>query len=87
MQVKQELVVDEVGSLGAAMTIIDSNVRPQPRGNDLALVLQRRIGLHHGYREVAGGMPLQVRGPHEPIPVAAAAAAPAAQSEEVPPHS
>lgn len=66
---EEKLVVNEAGRLGAAMTIINADIGPQPGGNHLPLILQRRIGLHDGDGEVPGRMRLQVHRPQQSIPI------------------
>lgn len=61
--------VDEAGGLGAAVSVVDTDVRDGGRSENLALVLvlEGVVGLDEGDREVARGVGLEVRVPEETI--------------------
>lgn len=72
----EEAVGDEAGGFGAAMAVVDADVRGGRRGEHLSLVLERGVGLDDGDGVVAGGVGLQVHVPHQPISAVAYSEAP-----------
>ena len=75
VQIREETLVDESGSFGAAVAVVDADVGGVGGGEDLALILETVIGLGDGDGEVAGGVGLQVGVPEESVGTAASEAA------------
>ena len=75
MQIREETLVDESGSFGAAVAVVDADVGGGGGGEDLALILKTVIRLGDGDGEVAGGVGLQVGVPEESVGTAASEAA------------
>ncbi len=60
---REEVVGDEARSFGAAMAVVDTDVRGGRRGEHLSLVFEVRVGLHHRDRVVPQRVRLQVHVP------------------------
>lgn len=60
---REEMVGDEASSFGAAMAVVDTDVRGGRRGEHLSLVFKVRVGLHHRDRVVPQSVRLEVRVP------------------------
>ena len=75
MEMGEEAAVDETRGLRTAVAVVDPDVGRGRRGQDLPLILQGRIRLNDGDREVAGSVGLQVEVPQEAVAGAEAAEA------------
>ena len=78
VQIREETLVDESGSFGAAVAVVDADVGGGGGGEDLALILKTVIRLGDGDGEVAGGVGLQVGVPEKSVGGAATTASEAA---------
>lgn len=72
----EEAGVDEAGGLRAAVAVVDADVGGRGGGDDLALVLEGRVGLDDGDGELTGGVGLEVKVPEEAVAATEAAEAP-----------
>ena len=62
-EIMEEVVIDEPGSFGTAMAIVDSDKDGIGTGLDLAVILNDLIGLNHRERELAARVLLEVPAP------------------------
>lgn len=86
IEVREEAGVDKSGSLGPAVAVVDADVGCGGRSENLALVLERVVGLDDGKGELAGGVGLEVHVPEQTVSATEPAETPLQRPEALTQH-